>query len=79
MDKKTEKLELTPEQMARVTGGFGEAYHMTPPCPKCGRYFANMLDYHDHVNNWCDGTLPDPDDPAVAPLPDPGTGGTGRA
>ena len=24
MDKKTEKLELTPEQMARVTGGLGE-------------------------------------------------------
>ena len=24
MDKKTEKLELTPEQMARVTGGQGD-------------------------------------------------------
>ncbi len=78
MDQKNEKRELTPEQADRVTGGFGEAYHMTPPCPKCGRCFANMMDYHAHVP-FCDGTLPDPDDPAVAPVPDPGYGGTRRA
>ena len=76
MDKKTEKLELTPEQMARVTGGL---YMNTPSCPKCGRSFTNMLDYYEHVSILCDGTSSNPDDPAVAPLPDPGTGGTGRA
>lgn len=76
MDKKTEKLELTPEQMSRVTGGLGEET-LGFVCPNCGRRLANALFYSRHVKFCCDeNTAPVPDSggssvaPAPAPRPD---------
>ena len=46
MDKKTEKLELTPEQMARVTGGLGEET-LGFVCPNCGSFQKTVLSGKD--------------------------------
>ena len=77
MDKKTEKLELTPEQMDQVTGGLGESEIPDLVCPNCGRRLANALIYLRHVKSCCgENTAPVPDSggssvaPAPAPRPD---------
>ena len=76
MDKKTEKLELTPEQMARVTGGQGEETRVFV-CPNCGRNLAIAMYYSVHLKFCCgENTAPAPDSggssvaPAPAPHPD---------
>ena len=76
MDKKTEKLELTPEQMARVNGGQGEET-LVFVCPNCGRNLANAMYYSVHLKFCCgENTAPAPDSggssvaPAPAPHPD---------
>ena len=47
MDKKTEKLELTPEQMSRVTGGLGEWEILDFVCPNCGSFQKTVLSGKD--------------------------------
>ena len=73
MDKKTEKLELTPEQMARVTGGLGEET-LGFVCPNCGRCLTNAMFYSVHMKNCCRENIapvPDSGGSSVAPAPAP--------
>lgn len=74
MDKKTEKLELTPEQADQVTGGQGEWEILDFVCPNCGRHMANPLIYSGHLKSCCGENIapvPDSGGSSVAPAPAP--------
>ncbi len=84
MDKKNEKtaqtnemMELTPEQMDKVSGGAGSNQAPIFYCPKCSTEFTNASDYIQHLEtclpyNYVDpnpkpSPLPKPDDEKIAP------------
>ena len=64
--KNNETMELTPEQMDKVSGGTGSNQATIFCCPICSAEFTNPTDYIHHL----DTCPPDPN-PRPAPLPKP--------
>ena len=64
--KNNETMELTPEQMDKVSGGAGSNQATIFRCPKCGAEFTILNAYLHHK----DTCPPDPN-PRPAPLPKP--------
>ena len=64
--KNNETMELTPEQMDKVSGGAGSNQDIIFCCPKCRAEFTNTNDYIQHKE-----TCPVDPNPRPAPLPKP--------
>ena len=65
--KNNETMELTPEQMDKVSGGAGSNQDIIFCCPICLAKFTNHTDYIHHRETW---HYVDPN-PQPAPLPKP--------
>ena len=68
--KNNETMELTPEQMDKVSGGTGSNQATIFYCPKCRAEFTNTNDYINHMETCLPYNYVDPN-PRPAPLPKP--------
>ena len=69
--KSTETLELTPEQMDKVSGGAEFRYAYPYICNNCKAGFNNINDFVAHKMLCSQGITPIPE-PDPEPWPDPG-------
>ena len=69
--KSTETLELTPEQMDKVSGGAEFRYAYPYICKNCKAGFNNINDFVAHKMLCSKGITPIPE-PDPEPWPDPG-------
>ena len=68
--KNNETMELTPEQMDKVSGGAGSNQDIIFCCPKCRAEFTTHYDYARHIEICLFNKYDDPN-PRPAPLPKP--------
>ena len=68
--KNNETIELTPEQMDKVSGGAGSNQAAIFCCPICLAKFTIFLDYINHLETCLPNKHVDPK-PQPAPLPKP--------
>ena len=68
--KNNETMELTPEQMDKVSGGAGSNQDIIFCCPICLAKFTNSLDFIHHMKTCPPYNYVDPN-PQPAPLPKP--------
>ena len=72
--KNNETMELTPEQMDKVSGGAGSNQDIIFCCPICLAKFTNCTDYLHHKDtshvdpNPRPAPLPKPDDEKIEPV-----------